>query len=102
MLNVFHRDGDTIRHFWGSELFYAPVDPGQEPRHVGTIEPLWNLFDLTPRAAQPFGMSSSATDHPGSKDADRPYTKRSGSYRKPRPCVLTPVLVDGIDLASLR
>ena len=48
MLNVFHRDGDTIRHFWGSELFYAPTDPGQEPRHVGTLEPLWNLFDLTP------------------------------------------------------
>jgi len=47
MLNVFHRDGQTIRHFWGSELFYAPVDPGQEPRHVGTIEPLWNLFDFT-------------------------------------------------------
>ena len=47
MLNVFHRDGDTIRHFWGSELFYAPAEPGQEPRHVGTIEPLWNLFDLT-------------------------------------------------------
>ncbi len=23
-------------------------DPGQEPRHVGTLEPLWNLFDLTP------------------------------------------------------
>ncbi len=48
MLNVFHRDGDTIRHFWGSELFYAPTDPGQETRHVGTLEPLWNLFDLTP------------------------------------------------------
>jgi len=48
MLNVFHRDGDTIRHFWGSELFYAPADPGQDPRHVGTLEPLWNLFDLTP------------------------------------------------------
>jgi predicted dithiol-disulfide oxidoreductase (DUF899 family) len=48
MLNVFHRDGQTIRHFWGSELFYAPADPGQEPRHVGTIEPLWNLYDLTP------------------------------------------------------
>jgi predicted dithiol-disulfide oxidoreductase (DUF899 family) len=48
MLNVFHRDGTTIRHFWGSELLYAPVDPGQEPRHVGAIEPLWNLFDLTP------------------------------------------------------
>jgi predicted dithiol-disulfide oxidoreductase (DUF899 family) len=48
MLNVFHRDGGTIRHFWGSELFYAPTDPGQDPRHVGTLEPVWNLFDLTP------------------------------------------------------
>ena len=47
MLNVFHRDGDTIRHFWGSELLYAPTDADQEPRHVGTLEPLWNLFDLT-------------------------------------------------------
>jgi predicted dithiol-disulfide oxidoreductase (DUF899 family) len=48
ILNVFHRDGETIRHFWGSELFYAPWDPGQDPRHVGTLEPLWNLLDLTP------------------------------------------------------
>jgi predicted dithiol-disulfide oxidoreductase (DUF899 family) len=48
MLNVFHRYGETIRHFWGSELFYGPWDPGQDPRHVGTLEPLWNLFDLTP------------------------------------------------------
>ena len=48
MLTVFHRDGDVIRHFWSSELLYAPSDPGQEPRHVGTLEPLWNLLDLTP------------------------------------------------------
>lgn len=48
MLNVFHRDPDGIRHFWGSELFYAPVEPGQDPRHVGSLEPVWNLFDLTP------------------------------------------------------
>jgi predicted dithiol-disulfide oxidoreductase (DUF899 family) len=48
MLNVFHRDGGTIRHFWASELLYAPTDPGQDPRHVGSLEPLWNLFDLTP------------------------------------------------------
>ena len=34
--------------FWGSELFYAPEDPGQDPRHVGTLEPVWNLYDLTP------------------------------------------------------
>jgi predicted dithiol-disulfide oxidoreductase (DUF899 family) len=48
MLNVFHRDGEAIRHHWGSELLYAPPDPGQDPRHVATLEPLWNLFDLTP------------------------------------------------------
>jgi predicted dithiol-disulfide oxidoreductase (DUF899 family) len=47
MLNVFHRDGATIRHFWGAELLYAPTDPGQDDRSVGTLEPLWNLFDLT-------------------------------------------------------
>jgi predicted dithiol-disulfide oxidoreductase (DUF899 family) len=48
MLTVFRRHRDMIRHFWSSELLYAPSDPGQEPRHVGTLEPLWNLFDLTP------------------------------------------------------
>jgi predicted dithiol-disulfide oxidoreductase (DUF899 family) len=47
ILNVFHRDGDTIRHFWSSELMFAPTDGDQDPRHVGTLEPLWNLFDLT-------------------------------------------------------
>jgi predicted dithiol-disulfide oxidoreductase (DUF899 family) len=48
MLNVFRRDGDAIRHFWGSELLYAPTEPEQDPRHVGTLEPVWNLLDLTP------------------------------------------------------
>ena len=48
MLNVLHREAGLIRHFWGAELLYAPADPGQDYRHVGTIEPLWNLFDLTP------------------------------------------------------
>jgi predicted dithiol-disulfide oxidoreductase (DUF899 family) len=53
MLNVFHRDGDAIRHFWGSELFYAPTDAGQDPRHVGTIEPLFNMLDLIPEGRRP-------------------------------------------------
>jgi predicted dithiol-disulfide oxidoreductase (DUF899 family) len=48
MLNVFRRDGGVIRHFWGSELLYAPAEPGQDPRHGDTIDPLWNLFDLMP------------------------------------------------------
>jgi predicted dithiol-disulfide oxidoreductase (DUF899 family) len=47
IMNVFERDGGTLRHFWGCELLYAPTDPGQDPRHVGTLEPSWNLFDLT-------------------------------------------------------
>jgi predicted dithiol-disulfide oxidoreductase (DUF899 family) len=48
MLNVFHRDGELIRHFWASELLYVPSEPGQDPRHGDTIDPLWNLFDFTP------------------------------------------------------
>jgi predicted dithiol-disulfide oxidoreductase (DUF899 family) len=48
LMTVFHRDGDQVRHFWSSEIFFAPTDPGQDPRHVGTIESLWNIFDLTP------------------------------------------------------
>lgn len=48
ILNVFHREGETIRHFWGSELLYTPTEPGQDTRHVNTIEPLWNVFDLVP------------------------------------------------------
>jgi predicted dithiol-disulfide oxidoreductase (DUF899 family) len=53
MLTVFHRDGDAIRHAWSSELLYAPTDPGQDPRHAGTIEPLFNLLDLTPEGRAP-------------------------------------------------
>jgi predicted dithiol-disulfide oxidoreductase (DUF899 family) len=49
MLNVFHRDGEEVRHFWGSELLYAPTEPGQDPRHVNNLEPLWNFFDLRPQ-----------------------------------------------------
>lgn len=49
VLNVFTRDGSgTVRHFWGSEMLYAESDPGEDPRHVGTIEVAWNLFDLMP------------------------------------------------------
>jgi predicted dithiol-disulfide oxidoreductase (DUF899 family) len=48
MITVFHRNGYEIRHFWSSEMLHSPSDPGQDPRHAGTIEPLWNLFDFTP------------------------------------------------------
>lgn len=49
LTTVFRREADgTIRLFWASELLFAPLDPGQEHRAAGTVEPLWNLFDLTP------------------------------------------------------
>jgi len=48
MLNVFRREGGVIRHTWGSELLYEEPEPGQDMRHGDTIDPLWNLFDLTP------------------------------------------------------
>jgi len=48
MLNVFVRRDGRIYHFYYTELLFAPADPGQDERHVDSIWPLWNLFDLTP------------------------------------------------------
>ena len=28
-------------------MLYAPADPGQDPRHMGTVEPLWTMMDFT-------------------------------------------------------
>jgi predicted dithiol-disulfide oxidoreductase (DUF899 family) len=48
MLNVFRKERGALRHFWGSELLYAKTDPGQEPRHVDLIWPIWQVLDFTP------------------------------------------------------
>ena len=48
MLNVFTKRDDGIYHTYGTELLYAPFDPGQDGRHVDMIWPLWNMFDYTP------------------------------------------------------
>ena len=47
-LNVFTRKGGRITHTWCSELMFAPSEPGQDPRHVDVMWPLWNLLDVTP------------------------------------------------------
>jgi predicted dithiol-disulfide oxidoreductase (DUF899 family) len=54
ILNVFTRDGDGIRHFWGSELLYVPPEPGQEYRHNDLMDPLWNFFDTLPEGRGDF------------------------------------------------
>ncbi len=54
IMNVFQRDADgTIRHQWASELVHEDSEPGQDMRHLGTVEPLWTLFDLTPGGRPP-------------------------------------------------
>jgi predicted dithiol-disulfide oxidoreductase (DUF899 family) len=54
MLNVFRREDGAIRHFWGSELLYVPPEPGQQYRHNDLLDPVWNLFDLTPEGRGDF------------------------------------------------
>lgn len=52
--NVFVRDGDGIRHFWNSELSYAPMIEGGHMRHLDLIWPLWGVLDLTPEGRGEF------------------------------------------------
>lgn len=47
-LNVFARRGDSVYHFYNTELLYVKPEPGQDGRHVDLIWPLWNVLDLTP------------------------------------------------------
>ena len=47
-LNVFVRHNGKIHHMYCTELMFAPTDKGQNPRHVDSIWPLWNMFDFTP------------------------------------------------------
>jgi predicted dithiol-disulfide oxidoreductase (DUF899 family) len=61
MLNVFHRDGKAIRHFWGSEVLYVPPESGQEYRHNDAPDPLWNMLDLTPAGRGDFHPQLSYT-----------------------------------------
>ena len=45
---VFVRREGRIHHFWSSELFFVPSEPGQNMRHVDFMWPLWSVFDRTP------------------------------------------------------
>jgi predicted dithiol-disulfide oxidoreductase (DUF899 family) len=47
-LNVFSCKDGTVRHSFATELQHMPGGPGESPRHVDSIWPLWNLFDFTP------------------------------------------------------
>jgi len=54
MFNIFRKDGDKIRHFWGSEMVYAPEDPGQHHRAGDLVDPVWGLLDMSPEGRGDF------------------------------------------------
>ena len=69
IVNVFQRDQDGIRHRYATELFFAPSEPGQNPRHVDMLWPLWTTLDLTPAGrgdwypALDYGQETSPARH---------------------------------------
>ncbi|MFK4874491.1 DUF899 family protein [Novosphingobium sp. ZW T3_23] len=54
MINVFRKEGGTVRHFWGGELVYAPEEPGQHHRALDALDPVWGLLDLLPEGRGSF------------------------------------------------
>jgi len=48
MATVFVRRDGKIHHFWSSELYRVPSDPGEDMRHVDFMWPLWAILDTTP------------------------------------------------------
>jgi len=48
MLNVFHKEGNDIFHFWGAELTTAESDPSQVHRAIDQWNPIFQMFDITP------------------------------------------------------
>lgn len=55
MYNVFRKDADgTVRHFWGSEMLYAPEEPGQHHRVGDLVDPVWGLLDMSPEGRGDF------------------------------------------------
>ena len=57
MLNVFHRDGPIIRHFWGSELFYAPRIRSRTRATLAPSSRCGTSSTSLPKAGGPTGSS---------------------------------------------
>jgi predicted dithiol-disulfide oxidoreductase (DUF899 family) len=54
IFNVFRMDNGVIRHFWGSELSFAPAEPHQNHRSGDLTSALWALLDMTPEGRGAF------------------------------------------------
>ena len=47
ILNIFSKTDKGIFHTYSTELLFAQAEEGQEPRHVDSIWPIWNMLDFT-------------------------------------------------------
>lgn len=45
---VFARRDGKVHHLWSSELLFAASAPGQHPRHVDFMWPVWKILDTVP------------------------------------------------------
>jgi predicted dithiol-disulfide oxidoreductase (DUF899 family) len=54
IFNVFTRKNGAIRHFWGSEMSFAPPALRQHHRAGDLADPLWGLLDMTPEGRGDF------------------------------------------------
>jgi predicted dithiol-disulfide oxidoreductase (DUF899 family) len=59
LATVFVKRDGRVHHFWSSELWMAPVDDREGPRHVDFMWPLWSIFDATPEGRGSFHPSLS-------------------------------------------
>ena len=48
MITVSKKTRGVVRHCYTTEIFFDQSEPGQHPRYIDMLFPLWNLFDLTP------------------------------------------------------
>jgi len=58
MLNVFHRDGATLRHFWGRSSSMPPPNPGRIRATSAPSSRSGTSSTSPPRGAAPIGTSS--------------------------------------------
>ena len=54
IFNVFKKHDGVIRHFWGSEMSFAPTVLNQHHRAGDLVDPLWGLLDMTPEGRGDF------------------------------------------------
>ncbi len=47
MAHTFQRRDGRLHHVWSSEIWEVAPDPGQNPRHVDFMWPLWSVLDTT-------------------------------------------------------